>query len=252
MVRFARLNKRGITVERRETVTSTNTVVQQELASTQSPTPTVLMAQRQTAGHGKLQRPFFSPADSGIYVTVGLPLSFLADNWQPQRLTICAAVAAFQAVRPLVDDQLTIKWVNDLYRGDKKVAGMLAEAVLAQDNQLRGVVVGWGINISRPADWPPELKERAGTIADHPLTAAERDNLVDVLVDRFLNLLGVPWSEILRGYRDHQYLAGKELTVQSGNEVVAGRFARIEDDGQLSIQTPGGRRSFVAGTVRLK
>lgn len=252
MVQFARLNKRGIVVERRDTVTSTNTVVQQELANTQSPTPAVLVAQRQTAGHGKLQRPFFSPADSGIYVTVGMPLSFLPTDWQAQRLTICAAVAAFQVVRPLVDDQLTIKWVNDLYRGDKKVAGMLAEAALDQNNQLRGVVVGWGINLSRPADWPPELQERAGAIADHQLTAAERDDLVDVLVDRFLHLLTVTWSEVLSVYRDNQYLADKSLTVQFGNELVAGRFERIEDDGRLSIQTASGRRTFASGTVRLQ
>jgi hypothetical protein len=65
MVRFARLNKRGIPVELRKTVTSTNTVVQQEMANYQSPTPIVLVANQQTAGHGKLQRPFFSPATSG-------------------------------------------------------------------------------------------------------------------------------------------------------------------------------------------
>ncbi|WP_295747609.1 biotin--[acetyl-CoA-carboxylase] ligase [uncultured Limosilactobacillus sp.] len=252
MVRFARLTKRGIVVEWRKTVTSTNTVMQQELAKTQSTSPSVLVAERQTAGHGKLQRSFFSPAGSGIYVTIGLPLSFLAPGWQPQRLTICAAVAAFQAVRPLVDDQLTIKWVNDLYRGNKKAAGMLAETALDRDNKLRGVVVGWGININQSADWPPALQEVAGTIVDHPLTATERDDLVDVLVDRFLNLLRVPWSAVLMVYRDHQYLAGKSLTVQSGNSLVAGCFERIEDDGRLSIQTAGGCRSFASGTVRLQ
>lgn len=252
MVRFARLNKRGIPVELRKTVTSTNTVVQQEMANYQSPTPIVLVANQQTAGHGKLQRPFFSPATSGLYLTVGLPLSALDAAWQPQRLTICAAVAAFQAVSPLTHDELTIKWVNDLYRGNKKVAGMLAETALDHNNRLQGAVVGWGINLSLPANWPPQLQGVAGAIADHPLMPEERYHLVDAVVDRFLNLLEAPWAEVMTVYRDNQYLTGKSLTVQYGNEMVAGRFERIEDDGRLSIQTISGRRTFATGTVRVK
>lgn len=251
MCQFDCLCERKINVDVRESVSSTNVLVKEQLVAHQLRTPLVMVADEQTAGHGKVDRPFYSAAHSGAYFTLGLPNSYWSAENPPQGLTIRAVVAAFQAAGKLFGCQLSIKWVNDLYRDGKKVAGILAETAIDDRNQFCGVVIGWGMNLTVPADWPADLQSSAGALTDQPFSSQLRNRLVDLVVDRFLELLETPWQQVLAVYRRHQYLAGKELAVDTGNEVTAGRFLRITDDGYLVIQTSTGARSFSSGTVRL-
>lgn len=251
MSEFDRLRTRQIDVDVHQSVSSTNSLVKEELVDHHLRTPLVVVADEQTAGHGKVDRPFYSTARSGAYFTLGLPLDYWTANRPPQGLTVRAVVAAFQAAQQLFSCQLAIKWVNDLYRDDKKVAGILAEVASDNRNQIHGVVVGWGINLTVPTDWPAELQASAGALTDQPFSAQQRNQLVDLVVDRFLELLTDPWSQVLAVYRCHQYLAGKKLAVATGDEVTTGQYLRITDEGYLVIQTADGPRTFSSGTVRL-
>lgn len=251
MSQFDRLHKRNIDVDVHQSVSSTNSLVKAELAEQHLQAPLVMVADEQTAGHGKVDRPFYSAAHSGAYFTLGLPNSYWYAENPPQGLTIRAVVAAFQAAEQLFDGQLSIKWVNDLYRDGKKVAGILAETAIDDHNQFCGVVIGWGMNLNVPADWPANLQSCAGALTDQPFSSQLRNRLVDLVVDRFLELLETPWQQVLDVYRRYQYLAGKKLAVDTGNEVTTGRFLRITDDGYLVIQTSTGARSFSSGTIRL-
>lgn len=251
MDQFYRLREREINVEVRQSVSSTNTLVKKELANHYLNQPLVMVANEQTAGHGKVDRPFYSAARSGAYFTLGLPNSYWSAENPPQDLTIRAVVAAYQTAVQLFDCQLSIKWVNDLYRDGKKVAGILAETAINDHNQFCGVVIGWGINLTMPTDWPADLQSNAGALTDQPFSSQLRNHLVDLVVDRFLELLETPWQKVLAVYRRRQYLTGKELVVDTGNEVTTGRFLRITDNGYLVIQTATETRSFFSGTVRL-
>lgn len=248
---FSKLRARGVEVIDRCQVTSTNTLVKEILAEQDRSQPVLMSADEQTAGRGKFDRQFYSAPNFGAYFSVGLPLATLPDEWTPQQLTVRAAVAAYQTASETFHQKLTIKWVNDLYRGDKKVTGILAETALDQQNHLCGIVIGWGVDLMIPEDLPDELRQRTGAISDTAVTTGQRKAFVDALVNRFLDLLNEPWHQSLQIYRDHQYLQGKKLMVQIGDNKTVGRFEQISDDGYLQIQTDKGPQTFSAGTVRV-
>ena len=128
----------------KDTVTSTNSVLK-EMAKDGCRKKTVLIANCQTQGRGRLGRSFYSPPDSGLYISLLLPYN--SDSEYHVTLTAAAAVAVSRAIKSTVNIDTKIKWVNDLYVGDKKVCGILAEAVTnAQTGRLDAVVLGIGIN----------------------------------------------------------------------------------------------------------
>lgn len=252
MRQFTLMERRGVPVEVRSVVTSTNSLVKQWLADQQLRTAVVMVADQQSAGHGKLNRQFYSAAGCGVYFTVGLPASILSTAWRPQELTIRAVVAVFQVASQCFGGKLSIKWVNDLYCGEKKAAGILAETALDRHNQLCGVVIGWGINLTVSPGWPPELRRIAGALASKPVSQQQRDQLADLVIDRFLSLLKTPWQEVLRIYQKNQYLAGRDVVINTGAQLVSGRFMKITADGYLQLQTVDGPRIFSDGTIRLQ
>ena len=114
----------------------------------------LVIAAGQTAGRGRLGRTFASPADAGLYMTVIL----WPDGAALERLTIAAAVATCEAIEACTPYRPGIKWVNDLLLGEKKICGILAEAVTSPSG-ARGAVVGIGVNLAEgalPEEGAPE------------------------------------------------------------------------------------------------
>lgn len=245
---FPKLTKQGVQVKTVAEITSTNDVLAEQIGSADC--VQLLVADRQTAGHGKFDRHFYSP-QAGAYFSLGWPVSLLPAGWNPQKMTVTAAVASRQVCEQVSGQALTVKWVNDLYLGDHKLAGILAQTALSAQNQFSGLVVGIGINLVAPTDWPSELQERAGALFNKPLTKAARYQLIDDLCSCYLGLLKKPWSKVLAAYRAKQYLTGKKITVDSGQKKTTGRFAGIDAAGQLLLQTKNGLKTFTTGTVRL-
>lgn len=248
---FPRLSAAGVAVQTFDEVTSTNELAKQQLAAGVSQR-FLITATAQRAGHGKPGRTFFSPAGSGAYFTLGLPFTSIKQTPTP-RLTVTAAVAAATVLHEHFHQPITIKWVNDLYVGDRKAVGILAEMVLDDHNRPAGVAIGWGINLFRPADqWPAEIANRVAALSKQPVSDRERLAVIDEVAARFLDLLAQSWPTVLAVYRDHQYLAGKRLVVDTGAERISGQFEQITNDGFLCIRTVCGRRVFSAGTVRVQ
>ena len=127
----------------------------------------MIIANSQTGGKGRLGRTFFSPLDSGVYISILLRPS----DMEPQkalRITTMAAVAASDAVEEVSGKTAPIKWVNDIFVGGLKVAGILTEASVSMENgSLEYAVLGIGFNVYEPeGGFPEELKKIAGAIFD--------------------------------------------------------------------------------------
>lgn len=152
-----------------------------------------VQAETQTAGRGRFGRSFYSPPKSGIYLSVLLP--YVND----ELLTVGAAVSALQSIEQITDQKADVKWVNDVYLNGKKIAGILAEAVVDKDGKPAAVILGVGINIVSPiSDFPQDIQNKAGAlISQEDIIAnaytdadidALRDNLTLCLLARLILL----------------------------------------------------------------
>ncbi len=144
-------------------VDSTNTACKR-LAAEGAPDGTVVMADAQTAGKGRRGRSFLSPSGMGLYLSI---------LWRPEcppeqllPLTALSAVAVSRAVERLGGVTPAIKWPNDLVMGGRKICGILTELSLeGESGRVEYVIVGIGVNCrQRPEDFPPEIRDIAGSL----------------------------------------------------------------------------------------
>ena len=146
-------------------------------------TDILLIADHQTGGRGRMGHSFFSPAGTGIYMTLstelGKPLQ------RPERITLAAAVAVVRTFLPYLSEKPRLKWVNDIFYKGKKVAGILSEGITdLETGMIQHVIVGIGINV-RPMEFPEELREIAGSFG---LTEPRRNELAGRITEELLRL----------------------------------------------------------------
>lgn len=143
---------------------STNTLLREKARDGAKEGCTVI-AGAQTSGRGRLGRNFYSPPDTGVYLSILLrPLS-LAPS-EAVAFTTMAAVAACEAIEKVSGRQAQIKWVNDIFMDGKKVSGILTEASLRpKSGKIDSIVLGIGINVYPPENgFPADLGQIAGSV----------------------------------------------------------------------------------------
>ena len=210
-----------------EEIPSTNAALK-EMASASA--GTTLIAERQTAGRGRLGRSFHSP-DGGLYLSTLLRPT----DPNPGRITCCAAVAAARAIESLCAAKVDIKWVNDLYLNGRKVAGILAEGVLSPDGALTAVVLGIGINVGEMT-FPDELQTIATSLGNEGFTLTRED-----LAAAFLNGLTETLcadESVMDEYRRRNLVTGRQVTVVQGNRTYTATAEAVTDEGHLLVRTP--------------
>jgi BirA family biotin operon repressor/biotin-[acetyl-CoA-carboxylase] ligase len=205
------------------------------LAAGGAPEYTLLAAAEQTAGRGRRGRAFFSPADSGAYFS--LLLRPPEAGFSAARVTAAAAVAAAEACEALFGARAGIKWVNDVYVGGRKAAGILAEAFSGGDFY---VVLGIGANISPPEGAFPDSLPRAGAMTLSPPPFA-RERYIAETVRRFLPLYKDPGGEgLLERYRARSVLTGRRVTIEAAGETYGAEALGIDSDYRLLARRDGG------------
>jgi BirA family transcriptional regulator, biotin operon repressor / biotin---[acetyl-CoA-carboxylase] ligase len=152
----------GRSIKFYESVDSTQNVAHQ-LVNEGAAEGTIVLADKQTAGRGRMGRKWHSPQGKGIWVSIilrpAIPLQFT-----PQ-LTLLVAVALCRAIRAFTELPVGIKWPNDLLIGGKKICGILLESS-AEDERLKHVIAGVGISANLVADdFPPDIREVATSLA---------------------------------------------------------------------------------------
>lgn len=227
-------------------VTSTNAVLRQQ-ASAGAPDGTVLIAGSQSQGRGRLGRSFYSPADTGVYLSV-----LLRRDWGPleaRRLTTMAALAACRAVQQVAGKKAGIKWVNDVFLEGKKVCGILTEAAFSlEDGKLEYAVVGAGFNANCPSGgFPEELASIAGAVFDAPQEEG-RNRLAAAFLNAFAGVLADPQT-YPQAYKENCLVLGK--TVLAGTRR-AKALDLDENCGLLVQYEDGSRETLTAGEISVK
>src|SRR5215211_6082785 len=157
-------------VLRFESLPSTNTEAARR-ASEGAAEGLSIVADEQTAGRGRLQRAWSSLKGAGLYFSILLRPAIPQIYWP--LITFMAALAAGDALREASGVQTDIKWPNDLLSGERKICGILAEAI--DTSPGRAVILGIGINLTQNA-FPPELANVATSVAEATGRAPDREH----------------------------------------------------------------------------
>ena len=216
-----------------DTIDSTNTRAKL-LAAQGAPHGTILIADHQTGGRGRLGRTFLSPAGTGVYMSVILRPS--CPPSQLMHLTCAAAVAACDAVEGAVGFRPGIKWTNDLVHNGRKLAGILTELGLSPRGTVDWAVIGIGVNcLQRSEDFDPAIRSFAGSLS--MFAPCDRAKVAAALARKLVNMDLSAKSEIMARYRSDCVTLGKEVSLLRADEKPRhGRAVGIDEDGALLVE----------------
>lgn len=240
-----------------QTTTSTNTLLKEQAASG-ALEGTVIIANEQTGGRGRVGRKFFSPSGTGIYFS----LLLRPENYSPAKsieITTMAAVAVCMAIEEVSGLKPSIKWVNDVFLNGKKICGILTEGSLSLENgYLEYAVLGVGINVYYPSflEFPEELRDIFGAIFEEKMPDG-KNHLVAAFLNAFMhyyhNLNGSNYHE---EYKKRCFVIGKEVTLLSnGVENGSAKVLDVDEECHLVVEYEDGTQGILSTgeiSVRVK
>ena len=232
-----------------ETVDSTNNYLK-ALAAAGAPQGAVAVADCQTGGRGRMGRRFDSAPGTGIYLS--LLLRPACPPGELMSLTAQAAVAVRRAIGEICGVLPDIKWVNDLVLGGRKLCGILTELSLeAESGTVAYAVVGVGVNCNRPLeDFPPELRQVAGSILSQTGRRVDRNALAAAMIRALSELPRLDWQQ---EYRAACVNLGKEIQILApGQPPRRGRALDVGPAAELVVETDNGIESVSSGEVSVR
>lgn len=233
---------RSFEIITKEEVTSTNDEVK-KLALTENEKSIIYIAESQTKGKGRLGRSFFSPESTGIYMSILLHPELKAEDCT--LLTPAAAVAVCKALEKTAGIKADIKWVNDVYIGGKKVAGILTESAF-EGGGIKYCVVGIGINLTPPEDdFPEEIRDIAASVLTE-IDAETKNRLIAEVVSAFMECYeSLPTVNFFEQYRNRLLYLGEKITVISPAGSYSATAKDIDEGFRLIIEKEDGEEGII-------
>ena len=217
------------------------------LAEQGAPAGTLVTADEQTTGRGRMGHTWFSPRGQAIYASILLrpALSVQQSPW----LTMLAALVVRDAIPTKA---VTIKWLNDLNLNGKKICGILVETSMTED-RLDYAILGIGLNVNTTfADAPTDVRARATSLKQEMGIELDREAILQTV----LHNLHIRYAALQRTqhspaeeYAQHVETLGQLVRVQAGDEIIAGMATGVNAWGALQIETSAGLRSVSYGHV---
>ena len=216
---------------------------------------TLVSASSQSAGRGRVGRKFYSPDKTGIYFSfVHIPGT---KDFNPAAITASASVAVSRAIEKVFGVETKIKWVNDVYVGEKKVSGILAEGFSGQSGFVQAVVIGIGINIVMES-CDADIGKAGGIISADSLKyspSTYRSKLLAACMKELFFILDTN-QDFIAEYREKSFLKNKIVKVSplAGNESGSyeAKVLDITDSACLLVQTADGtKKELSSGEVTL-
>ena len=239
-------------------VDSTN-LLAKGLASEGAPEGTLVLAEEQTAGRGRMQRQWLSPACKNLL------FSFILRPFIPldrvfvltMILSVAAAKAAATAMREGIGEpRVMIKWPNDLYIRNKKLGGILTEFSV-KDGKVEYVVLGLGLNVNwNPGENAGLLYPATSILAESGGSVSRNGLLVDILhifAKYYEEMLSGRMEDLYRRWNELSMILGREVTVDLNGKTITGTADRIDRSGALLLKDTNGREHrILSGDVSVR
>lgn len=220
---------------------------------------TIVISNEQTNGRGRLGRDFYSPASSGIYLTILLKPNF--DISKSVLVTTAASVAVSRAIQKICGITSQIKWVNDIYINQRKICGILTEAITDfETGTIEYIALGIGVNCHIPElGFPDDIKNKAGAID----TSFSRNELAAEIVNQIMSIYkDIETRSFISEYKERSMILGKEIEVvkhyskqqtSKNPEAEIALALDIDNDGALIVEFEDGiRETLSTGEISIK
>ncbi|MBI5021593.1 MAG: biotin--[acetyl-CoA-carboxylase] ligase [Ignavibacteriales bacterium] len=212
---------------------------------------TVVIADEQTAGRGRLNRSWISEGKKNLTFSV-----IIRAQISPEKIgviSIYAGLSVMETLKQLAILQPDCKWPNDVYLCGKKVCGILSESVF-ENNRLAGIVIGIGLNINQ-IHFQDEIKDKATSLS---VVLGEDQNRFEVLgrlLDRLENnyelIKSGKLKYILEKFENHSSMFSREVKINQNGQILHGIASRLDDDGGLIVKTTNSEIKVIAGDVSI-
>lgn len=203
---------------------------------------TVIIAEEQRSGRGRMDRKWHSPKYTGIWMSLilrpNIPLP------KAPQLTLLAAVAIVQAIEELTDLTPEIKWPNDILINGKKVTGILTE-LQAEADRINSIIIGIGMNVNQVAeDFPDELENIATSLRIEQGKKISRAEMIRGIFNNleklYLLYLADGFLPIKLLWESYAVSIGREITARTLMQTIVGKALGITDEGVLKIEDKHG------------
>ena len=217
---------------------------------------TIVVAEEQTGGKGRLERNFFSPRGKGIWFSVVLRPNF--SPHEAPKFTLMAAVAVAEAMARF-NLQAQIKWPNDILFDGRKLVGILTE-MSGEIGKIAYIVIGVGINVNINRDeFPEDLRPVAASLSEMSGETISRVELFRAVLEEFDKLYAIVnssgFDKVIELWRNYNVTLGKNVRVIAavdGGESFTGKAVDLDSSGALVVETSDGLRTVYAGDVSIR
>lgn len=205
--------------------------------------PALFTADEQTKGRGRLGRSFYSPKNSGLYMTLAIPFSkSISDG---VALTVAVSVAVARVLSPLTEKNISIKWVNDILADGRKVAGILCEAV------KDAVLIGIGINLSTE-DFPEDIENTASSLEIQDI---DKGRLALKISEEIIKITKENSADIIAEYKTLSAVLGEDIYYIKNGIRYDAIALDIDASGGLVVENADGTKTTLNSgeiTIRIK
>ena len=225
-----------------------------EQAAAGAPEGTAILAGAQTQGRGRIGRSFYSPSDTGIYLSILLRPNDCSPL-QATKLTTMAAVAACEAIEAAARRSAQIKWVNDIFIDGKKVCGILTEASFGlESGHLDYAVLGIGFNAYTPeGGFPENIESIAGSIFLRRENDGKNRLAADFL-NHFMDLYSCRDDHAyVEKYRQRSLVLGKRIRILSPSGTIFATALDVDDQCRLVVRyDDGSTQALSSGEISIR
>ena len=231
------------------TVDSTNTYALKHFSEVAD--GTLVSASHQTAGRGRLGRKWIAPPGSNL--TASFAMSRVDSGFHAGVVVALAALDAVREAAPEISPYL--KWPNDIYVGDAKLAGILCEGVI-RNGRIAGVVAGIGLNVNLTSAEAARIDQKATSLKilapDREFSVAELTGRLAFFLEQWYISYDCSRDSVLAAWRKENRLLGRTIeVVDPAGKLLSGCFSAIDGDGSMVLETPDGKRVFRCGDVKI-
>ena len=213
----------------------------------QDPVPALYLAPNQGSAKGRFERHFYTSPHGGIYMSIHLKPNCHYTELPPYTMMVAAAIV--KAIQRLTGIDTDIKWVNDIYLNNKKMAGVLTEAISSiESGRITDVIIGVVLNFSI-SDFPEELATKPTSLFTSEKPSITRNQLISEIWKLFLT---IPTADLVKVYKEKSLVLDKQVTFEQAGKSYTGIAKEIGDKGQLLVLTDDGHSKWLtAGEVSL-